>query len=54
MRLVYLKGSLEMSRESGWGDSMAMWNVYGVSGIADGSSRTISTIKNIRDGVYKE
>ncbi len=48
MRLVYLKGSLEASREQGWGDALAMWNCFNVPGIQDGSTRTLETIKGLR------
>ena len=56
MRLLYLKNSLEISRENYGGDCMAMWNVYGMShlGIVDGSSRTLSTIKDIGAIVRQE
>jgi hypothetical protein len=47
IKLVYLQGSLEVSRKSGWGDKMAMWNVYGVAGIPEGSTRTLLTIKDL-------
>lgn len=47
MRLVYLKTSLEVSRANGWGDTMAMWTVFGVPGIAEGSTRTLFTIRRI-------
>lgn len=29
MRLIYLKDSLEISREQGYGDLLAMWDILG-------------------------
>lgn len=54
MKLIYLKGSLEISRASGWGDTMAMWDCFNVPGIVDGSTRTLETIKEIRRGAHYE
>ena len=51
-RLVYLKESLEISRCNGWGDVMAMWNIYGFNDpcYPDGTTLTLETIKNLRKG----
>ena len=53
LRLKYLKDSLEISRENGWGDSMAMWNIEGANNsmYPDGTTLTLETIKQLKEAI---
>lgn len=50
MRLIYLKQSLEISRENGAGDRLTLWNIIGANHYAFPDNTTISleTVKSIK------
>lgn len=50
MKLVYVKGSLEISVKNGWGTSMAMWNLFDTPCPElhpNGSTITLGTVREM-------
>ncbi len=55
MKLIYVKRSLEISQENGWGSDMAMWHLFNSPCPTihpDGSTVTMDTIKALKVETY--